>query len=346
MSEDERNYQRADEARDQKSPGSIEKWGDLQQYHSEPHGSYAGPQSGVMPQVKLLGMTPDPLGAIGAMAAMYEGRVVRDLSELSHEDRVRYWHEVRSTHLDTPLEAVQFEFLLEGVDRSFTHQLVRKRVGAAYAQESLRFAVPGKLSESTSLPPSLQGTEGILEIDTTSDAEFSQQQRWRVQWDAALNMLDAAYHQLVSSGMPAEEARGLLPHCTATRVLWVVNLRSLLQEAGNRLCTQAQFHWKMVMGQVVREIRLQAEGRLLDKADEFQLIADAFKPVCYEMGRCPFKAGFDRLCSIRERVEKFSRHGVNSELWGNDYYHGDGVDVRGIRTEEWLLNPGAARKVQ
>jgi len=348
----------------------IEKWGDSQQYRAEPHGSYAGPESGVMPQVTLISMTPHPLGVIGAMAAMYEGRVVRDVSHLTHEDCVRYWHDVRSTHLDTPLEAVQFQFLIEGVDRSFTHQLVRKRVGAAYAQESLRFAVPGRLSESTSLPPSLQGTKPFADWVGSRDwvevdLEGERPQKWRREWDDALSSIDRAYHALVASGMPAEEARGILPHCTATRVVWVTNLRSLLQEAGNRLCTQAQFHWKMVMGQVVREIRRYPE-RLQEtwaadyeaatndetieslnkiaqeQRDQFTLIAEAFKPVCYEKGRCPFGATFDRVCTIKDRVRRFAAKGIPSDQWG---VPDERFPRHHIRTEEWLLNPGAARKV-
>lgn len=338
----------------------MEKWGDVQQYRAEPHGSYAGPESGVVPEVTLLWMTPDPLGAVGAMAAMYEGRVVRDLAELSHEDRMRYWKDVRATHLDTPLEAIQFHFLLEGVDRSFTHQLVRKRVGTAFAQESLRFAVPGSLETATSLPPSLQGSyyaEEDVIYPVLSGAE-QQRQDWRDDWDAGMRAIDQVYHRLVASGMPAEEARGLLPHATATRVHYLVNLRSLLQEAGNRLCTQAQWHWKMVMVQIVNAIRhypthgeaglYEYEGSQLDA--EFSAIADEFKPVCYELGRCPFKASFDRECTIRERVDANAAHGVPSAEWERSHEYNVGqlneIWIGGIRPEEWLLNPGAARKTR
>jgi flavin-dependent thymidylate synthase len=365
----------------------VEKWGDSQQYRAEPHGSYAGPEQGVMPQVTLLWMTPDPLGAIGAMCAMYEGRVVRDLSELDHSDRVRYWEDVRKTHLDTPLEAVTFQFLLEGVDRSFTHQLVRKRVGAAYAQESLRFAVPGSLNEATTLPPSLQGT---MSLDTPGavTAMPDQKQAWRNLWDQAVGNLDATYQSLVSSGMPAEEARGLLPHATATRVVWLTNLRSLLQEAGNRLCTQAQFHWRLVFMKIISEIaayphRLPAmpdvprlspslekqreyDQKYRERHECFERIAQAFRPVCYEHGRCPFKAGFDRDCSIRQRVDYFAKRGVPSSEWGEDYEEPTNINdplpwargpahpgadrdtqvdvIPAIHPREWLLNPAAARR--
>ena len=51
---------------------------------------------------------------------------------------------------------------------------------------------------------------------------------------------------LIANGVPAEEARGLLPHDTLTRLNYKTNLRNLLDHLGNRLCTQAQFEWRLV----------------------------------------------------------------------------------------------------
>jgi hypothetical protein len=76
---------------------------------------------------------------------------------------------------------------------------------------------------------------------------------------------------------------------------------------------------------------------------QFNLIADStlFRPVCYALNRCPFKASFDRSCTIRERVDSFAAHGVSSDRWQS----GDAVaGIRGIDPAEWLLNPAAARK--
>src|SRR4051812_13261704 len=50
----------------------VSTWVDPAMYTAEP-------TEGVLPKVTLLSATPDPLGALGAMCAMYEGRVIRDL---------------------------------------------------------------------------------------------------------------------------------------------------------------------------------------------------------------------------------------------------------------------------
>lgn len=131
------------------------KWGDAQQYEAEPHANYLGPEEGVMPTVTVLEMTGDPMAAIAALAKMYKGEVVRDLADVTDGERQSYFRDVQKTHLKAPLEAVKIHFVVEGVDRAFTHQQVRQRT-AVFAQESLRFAVPGELGEATSLPPSLR----------------------------------------------------------------------------------------------------------------------------------------------------------------------------------------------
>jgi thymidylate synthase (FAD) len=353
------------------------KWGDEQQYkamgHSEGMEAAGQERHGVMPTVHLLGMTPDPLGHVAAMAAMYEGRPVASLDVLDDDDRRHYWDQVLATHLDTPLEAVQLHFLLSGVDRAFTHQLVRQRVGSAYAQESLRFAVPDDLRHNTSLPPSLWGTE----LGTPLGAEPDQAHYWRNVWDQCLEHIDQAYGHLVASGMPAEEARGLLPHAMATRIHYVTNLRALSKLAGERLCTQAQFHWRMVVAAMANEIRHYdptpqwlpestrtipvVDAAVMDQGWQYTAIADSnlFRPVCYQEGKCPFKADFDRACTIRPRVDAFHSHGVPSSQWGDGFKSVDlgnlsehprgsaKVDyiVEPIRNDEWALNVNAARKV-
>jgi hypothetical protein len=79
---------------------------------------------------------------------------------------------------------------------------------------------------------------------------------------------------------------------------------------------------------------------------QFETIADSdmFKPVCYTMGKCPFKASFDRPCSIRDRVEAFAKAGVPSDKWEDRPDQAfDVMDMDPIKPEEWLLNPDAAR---
>lgn len=365
---------------------ALRKWGDDQQYEAAPMQGNYDERTGVTPKVHLLWMTPDPLGAIAAACRMYEGKPTYDLSDITDDERRHYWQQAQATHLKAPLEFVNFHFFIEGVDRAFTHQMVRQRT-AVYAQESMRFAVMGgNFRSNTSLPPSLHGSVLTENEPDSYDGAVSQKQGWRNTWDDALIVLEDAYTRLVESGMPAEEARGLLPHAMATRLNYHTNLRNLLDHAGNRLCTQAQFHWRLVFAQIARAINefpmeearrswVQQTGEHADamplareelpNAWQFDSLSSVFRPVCYEMGKCPFKASFDRDCSIRDRVDLFAEHGVSSSEWHHDHtMYGAGAsgpkvlqradddsvpdhygssDVPGIHPREWALDPGAAR---
>jgi flavin-dependent thymidylate synthase len=264
-------------------------------------------------------MTPDPLGAIAAACRMYEGIPTYSLEEITDEERWKYAEQVQKTHLKAPLEFVKFHFFIEGVDRAFTHQMVRQRT-AVFAQESLRFAVKHNMASEVVLPPAIvHGSQDIQD-----------------KFQEMLNAIEESYNWLVANGVPAEDARALLPHCVATRLNYCTDLRNLADHSGNRLCTQAQFIWREAFRGIAAAIR-----------DHSPLGADLvslnlFKPVCYQIGHCPFTATFDRGCTIRERVTAFASAGVSSEHWHQPQGNGLGEVIPPIRTEEWMEDERAA----
>jgi len=367
-------YANLENEADRVVPGkTVQKWADSAMFTAEPIDATQGPK------VHLLWMTTDPLAVIAAPSKMYKGEVARSLRDVTHAERQEYVEQLKATKLKAPYEFVKFHFMIEGVTRAFTHQMVRQRT-AVYAQESLRFAV--KEDMPVGLPPSLAGTEGSRvsweEEDLASDAE-----RQREHWDNAVKVIGREYKKLVDMGMPAEDARGLLPHNTLTRLHYCTDLRALLDHAGNRLCTQAQFEWRLVFAQIAQAIReyspyagLKTAARnlgdehvesFLDLAWDsdrwqYEAIADLFRPVCYLTGKCEFKANFDRKCSIRDRVDANAAIGRDSSQWSVqadlgkrkwDQPHPElfmWADketrhdiIPAIRPAEWLLDPGAAR---
>lgn len=303
----------------------VMTWADGAMYRSE-----AMPKDAIVgPKVHLLMMTPDPLGAIAAGSMMYEGKVVRDLRDVSDEQRRHYFEQIQSTHLKAPFELVDFHFMIEGVTRSFTHQMVRQRT-AVFMQESLRFAVKENLDEETPLPPSLAGLKD-------DDPKV-------LVWRRAINAAQDHYEALVSSGVPAEDARGLLPHQTTTRLHYKTNLRNLQEHSGNRLCTQAQFEWRNVWIQIVDAIRNYDAG-FDGQGNGWQqsVLADLFRPVCYLTGKCEFRASFDRSCTIRDRVDTFHHAGIPSSEWDGQN-GGLPAHTLPIHPIEWLGDHTAARR--
>lgn len=356
----------------------LQKWADVAMFKADPI------RTG-KPEVQLLSANNDPLGTIAATALMYEGKSVKSLSEITDEQRRYYLEQVQLNILEAPLEFVNFHFIISGVTRGFTHQMVRQRT-ATYAQESTRFAV--KEDVPVGLPPSLQGTipwtdylnKCGLELyplgpkpDTDEDSwradvlryarmSASQEQLWRRDWDEAVGDIGATYNALVNAGMPAEDARGLLPTNLLTRINYNTSLRGLKEHAGLRLCTQAQYEWRLVWAEMLSAIRTygsqtyytaSSSDHCVDTSKssfwQFDAIANIFKPICYARGKCMFMADLDRHCSIRDRVNTFVEHGIPSNQWGkkHEVHAGTGdyrtVKLLPITPAEWMLDPEAAR---
>lgn len=366
----------------------LTKWADPAMYTAEPLSANTGPT------VTLLNMTPDPLGAIAAATLIYEGKVIRDLADVTDVDRKRCLEQLQNTRLQSPFEYVDFHFLIEGVTRSFTHQLVRQRVGASYSQESLRFAVKEDAADGVALPPSLAGTKslheqvedyrkqfpgtGIMSATEDVSVQASEKDRMRWRWDDHVKDMADTYDAMIDSGMPAEDARGLLPHSITTRIHYKTTLRGLLEHAGNRLCTQAQFEWKTVIAMMIKAIRnynpydrLPMYDNYYNKSDneenmkwQYDEIANMFRPICFTTGKCEFTASFDRPCKIKNRVD--ANHELNrpSSEWDEEYdfvppdtivsgfrpqsvvrdESNRPVFIGAIRPEEWLADPYAARE--
>lgn len=335
----------------------IQKWSDEFMFSSEKHNAAVGPIA------HLLGSSSDPLGQIAACAKMYKGEVVRDLADVTDAERREYLAEMQKTKLQMPMEAVSLHFMLENVTRAFTHQLVRQRT-AAYAQESMRFAVVEDMSEAVALPPSLamfNDPSNVAELydrmEKIGYERLNKSERHYLKWQRVVGLIGDEYMGLVDDGMPAEEARGLMPTNIITRVNYITNLRGLLDHAGNRLCTQAQFEWRVVFAQIAKAMREYGRSQVyfvktLHKREirpsewQWDAIAELLRPDCYRQGRCTFKADFDRKCSIRARVDANAEINRPSSEWGEEVNNkpmSDTVLIGAIHTREWLLDHAAAR---
>lgn len=281
----------------QEEPGSeIARYADVAMYDATPETS-ANEGFTLKPRVTLVSMTPDPLRVMAAASELYGGKIIQYPSEIELDTARRWMADMTRTRLQAPLEFIDLHFLFENVTRAFTHQLVRQRT-AVYVQESQRFAVKRNAEFEVAYPPSLVG---LKEDDPQ-----------RAVWDKAVKAISKAYLALVDSGIPAEDARGLLPTNITTRVHYKTNLRNLMEHAGNRLCSQAQYEWKMVWAGMLSAIRDYGP-----EAEAWQqyLIADLFKPVCYRTGKCEFLAETDRACSIRGRVMAHHAAGEGPSKW-------------------------------
>lgn len=248
------------------------------------------------PRVTLVSMTPNPLREIASAAEMYRGHAVRHVDNVSADEAQKWLADMLRTGTRAPLEFVQLHFFIEGVTRGFTHQMVRQRAGATYVQESTRFAV--KREAVVAMPPSI--------------ARLKEDAPARVVWESMVHNISTAYNALIDAGIPAEDARGLLPTNLATKIHYRTDLRNLMAHAGMRLCSQAQYEWKQVWMLMLEAI--QKYGPFSQRWQQ-EAIVGLFKPICYSTGKCEFMAATDRACVIRDRVQAHYHRGEKTDQW-------------------------------
>ena len=159
------------------------------------------------------------------------------------------------------LEHASFTFAISGVSRALSHQLVRHRM-ASYSQQSQRYV---KAEEWEFVcPPSLR--------DEQSDERFY--------FSAGLAAAWAAYKTMIASGVPAEDARFVLPNATATNIVMTMNCRALLHFFEERSCNKAQW-----------EIHRMAMEMMSCMVDELPEVFNFAGPKCRRLGYCPEEKG-------------------------------------------------------
>lgn len=208
-------------------------------------------------QVTLISHTADPELVIAAAARLSTSSVsARQLKEKLDRKEVKRLLRVLldSGHL-SPFEHVSFTFAIDGISRVTSHQLVRHRL-ASYTQQSQRYVAIKKL-------------EYVTPATILAKPDLADQYRQTV---AQAHQL---YRRMLESGIPAEDARYVLPQALETRLVMTMNGRELMHASSLRLCLRAQ--WEIV--ELFKNIKIEVERLAPDLGAELN-------PKCYRLGYC------------------------------------------------------------
>ncbi|MCX6808980.1 MAG: FAD-dependent thymidylate synthase [Candidatus Berkelbacteria bacterium] len=186
--------------------------------------------------VKLLSYTSDPeRTVVAAIRQCYSSLSGKDLWEKVTEDqKERLIRQIISSGHTSTLEHASFTFSIEGVSRALTHQLVRHRI-ASYSQKSQRYVKEGGFEYI--LPPTIKKDEKASQI-----------------YLAQLSKIQEDYNKLLETGIPAEDARMLLPNACETKIVVTMNVRSLFNFFEERLCNRAQWEIRKMAGVMYKEV--------------------------------------------------------------------------------------------
>jgi thymidylate synthase (FAD) len=194
-------------------------------------------------EVKLLDHSHDPIRSL--YVAFYTANSATKPAEIDariEEERITrqqmldFIEKRLKTGHSSPLEQVWFEFAISGVSRAFSHQFVRHRIGISFAQQSQRYVAFKKANFPYTMPESVRaaGLDGKMEN--------------------AFAELGRLYQEMLDAGVPAEDARFLIPNAAQTNFKITVNFQSLLHICDLRLCTRAQWEFRKVASLMRAEV--------------------------------------------------------------------------------------------
>lgn len=264
-------------------------------------------------KVKLIQMTQNPIDVMWVAARtcysekspieMWEDTIKQqfvqklkdDCSGYEEKDEInqKHWNLVKKV-LDSGhqsiAETIVFTFSIEGVSRSLTHQLVRHRL-CCYSQQSQRYVNFKDKVFNYAIPDIIERKEGAKKI-----------------YEEFMEYCKSRYDELIDLGIPAEDARYVLPNGACTNINMTANLRELMHIASLRLCSRASKEirdlFKLIKAEVTRK-------------DE--RLGDLLKPTCEINGIC-FE---DRCCgrkpTLKEVLEAHELVEADTVLSKNDW---------------------------
>ncbi len=162
---------------------------------------------------------------------------------------------ISSGHFST-IEHIQLSFAISNVSRACTHQLVRHR-HMSFSQKSQRY-VKEKGEFDYVIPNTIEGNPELKE-----------------KFENFMEKTANLYQDFVNAGIPAEDARSILPNAAASSLVASLNLRELIHLANLRLCTRAQLEIRQMVKAMCNEV-IKVEPWLIDY----------LVPKCERLGYC------------------------------------------------------------
>ncbi|MDR7001589.1 FAD-dependent thymidylate synthase [Neobacillus niacini] len=165
----------------------------------------------------------------------YFGTKATDGKEGSEADRLIRMI-IASKHTST-LEGISFVFAVEDVSRALLAQLTRHRVGFSFSVQSQRYVKFGSNDRSGGfdfVTPDSIGDNEIpnyqYAVEFDDDYEVTEWKNYTAEevFEEFMRTAQVTYDRLRKAGVPAEDARAVLPNAAATSLVLTVNLRALL----------------------------------------------------------------------------------------------------------------------
>lgn len=219
--------------------------------------------------------TKDPLQLIGTTSAVCYN------ADISNKEKniKRALDCIHSGH-GRVLEWPNVEVIVEGFSAKMMREAMRHIVGTSVLQASTRY-IDYEKGFDVITPPAIANNNDAMEV-----------------WCKAMNDIKMAMGALKALGVPKEDYTNLLPLAYQSKMIWKVNLRTLVNFMNLRTCSRA--YWE------IREFANMLKKALMEYSPEWEIICkELFVPKCDAVGYCT-----EAKCC--------GRHKTKSEVIGED----------------------------
>jgi len=210
------------------------------------------------PVVNLISMPEDTLKtAYVACRTCYSSDYPVNIWENSNdkEKMLNLIKKVLASGHHSTIEHCQFVFTISGVSRACTHQLVRHR-HMSFSQKSQRYVTE-------------KGQFEFITPKTIQNAGLEEE------FVGFMGQISEFYAKMIEKGIPAEDARFVLPNAATSSLVASLNLRELIHLSHIRLCTNAQL-----------EIRIMVKKMCDLVVEKEPWLAEYLVPKCEALGYC------------------------------------------------------------
>lgn len=207
-------------------------------------------------KVELISWTNDPIETIAkASSVCYNSepstKIVKQCIASGHE---------------SVIEHASFTFKISGISRAAANQLVRHRI-ASYSQRSQRYC--SEDGAKMVIPPSIKSNSAAIDV-----------------YNKIMDRIEEAYQDLQALEIPNEDARFVLPNACGTIIYVTMNLRTLGNFFGERLCSRSQWEIRKMAQGMKKALEDNFDNMELDN-DEREIILSVCVPKC-EAGKIKF----------------------------------------------------------
>lgn len=226
-----------------------------------------------MMEVEIIRITQGPLAAMAdAASRCYDSEPSPAIVD----------HCYRSGH-HSIMEFATIHFRIRGVSRALTHQLVRHRIGCSYAQRSQRYVVE-------------DGFNYVIPDSIAKDELAAKE------YESLILTIRHFYKWLIDRGIPAEDARYILPNACCTEIDVQFTFRAFMHFCNERLCQRAQWEIR----ELARKMRDEVVRLYPELAPYLVPRCERYAPHCF----CPEQRGCGRYPTLAQLIERGSENGT------------------------------------